>query len=172
MPTSIPKVFGIIHICYAVAGGVFSLMGVGMVFLLKAMAEQGGEEFKEMKPLVAAYDGMETYLYVDMSIKLVLAVILVAAGIGLLKRRAWSIKLSVFWAVSRVVIAVGMMLWGLGVSADFQEKLGSAQNAQQEQMQQITQGVGNVVGIVIICIYPVLTVIFLSKKKVRDAVRS
>jgi len=119
--------------------------------------------------MVDAYDGMLPYMYVDMGLKLVLAAMLLTAGIGLLKKRAWSIKLSVFWAVSRIIVAVGMLVWGLQVTAAFQDKLVPNQNQGQEQIQQISQGVGNVFGIIVLLVYPVVSLIFLTKKNVRDA---
>jgi len=57
---------------------------------------------------------------------------LLASGIGLLKRRVWAIKLSNFWAVFRLVAAVGMMIWGLAVMSNFQDQVRAAQNAQQQ----------------------------------------
>lgn len=78
-----------------------------------------------------------------------------------------------FWAVSRVLVAGGMLFWGMKVSVAFQEKLGPVQDGQQqEQMQQALQGVGNVMGIVILLVYPVVSLIFLTKKNVRDAMVS
>lgn len=169
VPTSLPKVFGVIHICYAALGGIVSLMGVAGMYMLRFLAEKGGDEFKEIQPLASAYDGMSIYMIVDAGIKVLFAVMLLAAGIGLLKRRAWSIKLSNFWSVSRIVTAVGMMMWGLAVMSGFQDQLQAGQNAQQQQIQQISQNVGNVLGIVMVCIYPIVSLVFLSKKRVKDA---
>ena len=73
------------------------------------------------------------------------------------------------WSISRVVAAIGMLLWGLSVTAEFQEKLAPVKDAQQEQIQQMSQSVGNVLGIVFILFYPVVSLIFLSKKSVRDS---
>jgi len=171
LPTPVPKVFGIIHICYAVLGAVISFFGLVAMVAMKVLAEKGGEEFKGMRPIIDAYGGMANYMYVDVALKLILAVMLLVAGIGLLKRKVWSIKLSVAWAVSQMLVAGGMLFWGLSVASEFQEKLGGAQSVDQEQFQQVSQGVGNVMGIIIILVYPVLTLIFLTKKNVRDAMR-
>jgi uncharacterized membrane protein YhaH (DUF805 family) len=176
MPVSagspIPKVFGIIHLCYAVLGVVFSFLGVAAMVGMKMLAEKGGDEFKEMKPLIDAWEGMASFMYVDVALKVILGLILFVAGVGLLKRKVWSVKLSVFWSVSRIVAAVGMLLWGMSVTASFQEKLAPVKDAQQEQIQQMSQSVGNVVGIVIILIYPVVSLVFLTRKSVRDALEA
>jgi len=169
VPTSLPKVFGIIHICYAALGGIVSLMGVAGMFFFQFLAQKGGEEFKEIRPIANAYDGMTSYVFVDAGVKVVLAVMLLVSGIGLLKRRAWAIKLSNFWSVSRLVVAVGMMIWGLAVMSDFQDQVTAGQNAQQQQFQRMGQNVGNVFGIIVVCIYPIVSLVFLSKKRVKDA---
>ena len=168
MPTALPKVFGIIHICYAVLGGLVACLGVLGVFAMKLLAEKGGDDFKEMQPIVDAYGGMETYMYVDAGLKLLLGVLLLAAGIGLVKRKAWGIKLSLTWAVSRIVVAAGMLFWGLRVASEFQDSLVISQDSEQVKFQEMTQGVGNVLGIVMVCVYPVICLIFLSRKNVRD----
>jgi len=167
--TPIPKVFGIIHICYAVFGMVFSFFGIVGIVLMRKFVANGGEEFKELGTVVNAWEGMTTYLYVDVALKLVLGVVLLVAGIGLLRKKAWSVKVSMVWSISRAVAAIGMLVWGLSVAAEFQEKLAPVKDAQQAQIQQVSQGVGNVLGIVFILIYPVVSLIFLSKKSVRDS---
>jgi uncharacterized membrane protein YhaH (DUF805 family) len=169
VPTSVPKVFGIIHICYASLGGIVTFMGVAGVYFIQFLAQKGGDEFKEIRPMANAYDGMTSYVLIDAGLSILLAVMLLVSGIGLLKRRAWAIKLSNFWSVSRIVAAVGMMIWGLAVMSDFQDQVTAGQNAQQQQLQQMGQNVGNVFGIIVVCIYPIVSLIFLSKKRVRDA---
>ena len=74
-----------------------------------------------------------------------------------------------FWAVARMVVAVGMVVLTLGPAREFQEKINQMEGGQQEQFQQMAQGVGNVMGIVFICIYPVLCLVFLTKKRVKNS---
>ncbi|NWK56149.1 hypothetical protein HW115_11055 [Verrucomicrobiaceae bacterium N1E253] len=169
--TSLPKVFGIIHICYAILGGIMSLVGIASLFFIRAMVEKGGEEFQQLQPMLDAFDGMKVYIYVDAGVKWILAVMLLVAGIGLLKRKAWAPKLSQVWAVVRIVLAIGMMVWGMFVTAHFQESMVELQNESQAGIHQLSQGVGNVMNIVFVCVYPVLCLIFLSKKVVRDAMK-
>lgn len=171
MPTSVPKVFGIIHICYAALGGCVALMGIAGVFFIQFLAQKGGDEFKEMRPIASAYDGLTSYVFIDAGVKILLAVMLLVAGIGLLKRQAWALKLSNIWSVARIVAAVGMMIWGLSEMSGFKDQLSAGKNAQQQRIQQTTQNVGNVVGIMMVCIYPIVSLVFLSKKRVKDAMR-
>ena len=168
MPTVVPKVFGIIHIVYACLGIVISLFGVVGMFLMKAMMGKMSEEMKEAQLFLDAYDKLMVYTFIDAGLKVILGVVLLAAGIGLLKKKLWAQKMSMFWAVARIVVAVGMVFLTLGATQEFQEAARQIGGDQQQDFQQAIQGVGNVMGVIFIGIYPVLCLVFLSKKKVKD----
>ncbi len=169
VPTAVPKVFGIINIVYACLGMMMGLVGVGAMFAMKAMMGRAGGEVKEAKMFVEAFDDLMIYSYIDAAFKVVLGLVLLAAGIGLLKKKMWGQRLCLFWAVGRMVVAVGMVLLTLRPTREFQEKVNQMGGEQQEQFQQMAQGVGSVMGIVFISIYPVLCLVFLTKKTVRDS---
>lgn len=169
VPTAVPKVFGIINIVYACLGMMTGLAGVAAMFAMKAMMGRAGGEVKEAKMFVEAFDDLMIYSYIDVAFKVVLGLVLLAAGIGLLKKKMWGQRLCLFWAVGRMVVAVGMVLLTLGPTREFQEKVNQMGGEQQEQFQQMAQGVGSVMGIVFISIYPVLCLVFLTKKTVRDS---
>lgn len=169
VPTSIPKVFGIIHIIYAVLGMLGALMGLAGMMLLKTLASKAGDDVQELDAMVEAFDEFAVYAYVDATLKIILGIVLLVAGIGLLKKKLWAQKASLFWAVTRIVVVVGLTIITLGPTQKFQEKVNQAGGAEQEQFQQMAQGMGNVIGVLFVCIYPVLCLIFLTKKNVRDA---
>lgn len=169
VPTSIPKVFGIIHIIYAVLGVLGALMGLAGMMLLKTLASKAGDDVQELDAMVEAFDEFAVYAYVDATLKIILGIVLLVAGIGLLKKKLWAQKASLFWAVTRIVVVVGLTIITLGPTQKFQEKVNQAGGAEQEQFQQMAQGMGNVIGVLFVCIYPVLCLIFLTKKNVRDA---
>lgn len=172
-PSSIPKVFGIIHICYAALGAVGALLGIVSILSMKLLASEMGGEIEGLRTMSEAYDGMAAYTYVDAGLKLALAILLLVSGVGLLKRRAWALKTSVCWAVSRIVIAVLMVVWQMQVMQDFQRKLGELQaqapEQGQEQLQQMGQNFGTVIGVIFLLVYPVICLIFLSRKSVRES---
>ncbi|MBK1829312.1 hypothetical protein JIN77_01110 [Verrucomicrobiaceae bacterium R5-34] len=175
-PTPVPKVFGIIHIVYACLGGIGALVAVGSVVMIKTLMAKVGGETEEVDVFLEAYQQMEVYTYIDAGLKLVLALLLLVAGIGLLKKRLWAQKLSVTWAVLRIVSAIVMTIVMMGPSREFQEKMGQVTENQpgaidQSQLQGTMQGVSSVVGIIFLCIYPILTLVFLSRKSVKDVLR-
>jgi hypothetical protein len=169
IPTAVPKVFGIINIVYACLGVMMGLASVGAMFAFKAMMRGAEGEVKEAKLIVEAFDDLMIYSYIDVAFKVVLGLVLLVAGIGLLKKKMWGQKMCLFWAIARMLVAVGMMVWTLGPTREFQEKINQVGGEQQEQIQQMAQGVGSVMSIVFICIYPVLCLVFLTKKKVKDS---
>ena len=169
IPTTVPKVFGIINIVYACLGMMMGLVSVGAMFAFKAVMSGAQGEVKEAKMFVEAFDDLMIYSYIDAVFKVVLGLVLLAAGIGLLKKKIWGQRLCLFWAIGRMVVAVGMLVLTLGPTREFQEKVNQMEGGQQEQFQQMAQGVGSVIGIVVVCIYPVLCLVFLTKKRVRDS---
>lgn len=170
--SSIPKVFGIIHIVYAAFGIILSLASVVALFAAKAFVGSLEGEGNEFDAMFDELGGLMIYIYMDAAVKVILGVVLLIAGIGLLKKKLWAKNLSVFWAVAWIVAAVGMTLLTMGPAREFNEKMSETGGSQQEQFQQALQGAGNIVGIIFVCIYPVLTMIFLTKKHVTDSLNS
>jgi len=170
--SSIPKVFGIIHIVYAALGIMLSLATVVALFAAKAFVGNLEGESNEFNAMFDELGGLMIYIYVDGAVKIILGVVLLIAGIGLLKKKLWAKNISVFWAVARIVAAVGMTILTMGPAREFQEKMSEAGGSQQEQFQLALQGAGNIIGVVLVCIYPVLTMIFLTKKHVTDSLKS
>lgn len=174
--TSIPKVFGIIHIVYACAGMISAVIGVGALLVMKVVLSKAGEELEEMNTILDAYNEMAIYTYIDAALKIVLGIFLLVAGVGLLKRKLWAQKASITWAIVRMVLIIGMTVATYGVSLEFQEKMGEISQNQpgqfdQSQFQASMQGIGSVFGVIMVCIYPVITIIFMSKKVVKDSLR-
>ncbi|BDS08403.1 hypothetical protein NT6N_34430 [Oceaniferula spumae] len=172
----IPKVFGIIHIVYAGLGAVGALFAIGSVFLMRAVMSKAGSGTEEVNTFLEAYNDMAIYSYIDAALKIVLAVMLLTAGIGLLKKKLWGQKLSVFWAVTRIISAIVMVVLTMGPAREFQEKMGEVTQSQaggvdQSQLQGTLQSVSGVMSIIMLCIYPVVSLIFLSRKSVKDVLK-
>lgn len=169
MPSSIPKVFGIIHIIYAGLGILTAAASVGAVAAMKAFIPEG--QAKELDTMLKAYESMANYAYVDVLIKVIFGIVLIVAGIGLLKKKSWSVGLSIFWSIARMVTMIVFTIVLAGPTKAFQEKVQAASSggAEMQEFQQMATGIGNIVGVVMVCIYPVLCIIFLSKKRVKQS---
>jgi len=169
----IPKVFGIIHIVYACIGMIGAIFAVGAFFVMKAVMQNLPEGSEGMEGFLNAYDKMAIYTYLDAGIKLLFGIMLLVAGIGLLKRKLWAQKLSISWAVLRMILAVVMVVLTYSANLALQEELAEISNnqASQNELQSILQGAGTILNILFISVYPVLTIIFLSKKSAKDMLK-
>ena len=174
VPTSIPKVFGIIHIVYACLGMIGAAFGVLGMVAMKAMAPHLGDEVEGLDGFFEAYEKMAVYTYIDSGLKVILGLVLLIAGIGLLKKKRWAQKLSVTWSVVRIVVGIGMTVFSYGVTLQFQQDIADFTQTNGDQVDQLglqssMQGVSSVMGVFVLSIYPVVSLILLSKKSVKDS---
>ena len=171
--TAIPKVFGIIHIIYALLGWLGAIISVVVFFGMTAVMSKLGEDSEELNTMLEGYNQMAIYTYIDAGIKVILGAVLLISGIGLLKKKLWAQKVSIFWAVTRVILVIVMTVITYGSSRELQDKMGEISQNQPGQMDQslqsAIQGGGAVMSIIMLSVYPVLCLIFLSKKSVKDA---
>ena len=72
-PSSVPKVFGIIHIIYAAIGGLVALLGLGggamAKTVFKTMEDQAREEGANLEPFTNALDGLMTVSMIQSSLR-------------------------------------------------------------------------------------------------------
>ena len=175
VPSSIPKVLGIIHIVYACLGMIGAAFGVlGMVVMKAIMAPDLGDEVEGLDVFFSAYDKMAMYSYIDAGIKVILGLVLLIAGIGLLKKKLWAQKLSVTWSVVRIIVGIGMTILSYGAALQFQQDIADSTQTNGDQMDQFglqssMQGVSSVMGVFVLSAYPVVSLILLSKKSVKDS---
>jgi hypothetical protein len=169
--STIPKVFGIINIVFAVLGSLGSLIGVVSVFGMGAMA--GVLEDKTFDKLADAMSIYKPYVIADAVFKVVLGVLLLVAGIKLVKYRVQGAKLTKIWAMIRIVWAVGFTVVSYGAMAEYQQAVSSMQNlggvsavAGQGQVVMIIQ---MVIGTAMVCVYPILSMIFLRREDVQKS---
>ncbi len=115
-----------------------------------------------------ALQGWSTWILISSALTVVIALILLVAGINLVRRRASGIKLGRVWAVLKMIFAVVGFFVGFVV--------------QQEQFRQMTQqnfpGGGNfyvvmavagvTIGVLWSSAYPVFLLIWFSRAKVKS----
>ena len=173
-PSKVAKVFGIIHLVYAAMGMMSAVSTVAMIFMLEKAVPMMGPAGKEVEMMVKLMKGMMSYAYLDMVVKLVFGVILLIAGIGLIKKKKWAAKLSVSWAVARVVAAIVMVLVMMGPTAKMTEKMAEMSGdiaSDSLQLQNQIGGIGDIFTVIMIAIYPIVCIVFLSKSSVKQALK-
>lgn len=176
-----PSVIGIIMIVlgslgvamYA-CGGVFTVL---MPALMGAAASSGAQS----DPILAAQtDVTQRYLVwnlVNSIVLLALGIMLLTAGIGLLRRRAWSVGLGRGWAIGRIAWTIPATYMGYRVAI---ETFAAMEKASQESGQPMPpffgvmmQGgsiVGSAVGAIFVCALPVFVLIWFARGRVRSEV--
>ena len=106
--TTWPKTLGIVSIIFGVLGVAKGLISIaGMPLLVNKLAET--EAYKEFlnSPLVQTW---KTTNYAYAVLAMVLGVLMLACGIGLVRRRTWSVKGLVGWAGLKVIIEAAFMV--------------------------------------------------------------
>lgn len=96
---------------------------------------------------------------------MILAVLLLMAGIQLLKRKAAGAKLSKIWAIIRLIIAVPLVYLTVTAQA---ELMFAINEVAPTSLARASNGVGIGLGIVVLCIYPLFTLIFMSQATVKN----
>ena len=178
MPPAVPsktaKVFGVIHICYAVLAIFSVVLSLGLLILFRTFFESLQVEMKELESIMNAMDGFIGHFYIGIIVQAVFAIMLLVAGIGLLKRKLWAQKLSIFWAVTRVIALIVVPIFSASASSELYDEINKAGEVSGQEMEgfvTMSQGIGLIMGVITYSIYPVLTIIFLMKRNVKNSLR-
>ncbi len=163
--SSVPKVMGILHIILAALGILLSITAFFSSKLMELMP-------KGITNLPEGYNELLeksiTYSYVDATVKIILGILLIIAGIKLLKYQSKGVKLSNIWAVIRIIWAVAIITFSYSNTVKMQQLL-MANNPELSSALKIGNTIGLVSGILIVCIYPILSLILLNKSSVRKS---
>lgn len=175
VPSSKPKVFGIIHIIYSVLGGLRSLVMISIFFLFPAfvgkMQEAADEEGLDLEALRQVWDILDDWIIIEGVICLVLSIVLLVAGIGLLKRKAWSRVTSIAWAVSRILLTIAGLIYMLPKTQQIQEMAESMEGQPMPGSSGMGQTLSDIPSIIMVIAYPVVTLIFMFGADMKNALK-
>ncbi len=180
-PSGWPKVIGVISIVLgslaAVGGCIGTVMQLSMG-ALKGFLEKVTPKGAGPDPL-ATWEAMERFAPWTMAVQLLLmavAILLLIAGIGLVRRRRWSIKAGVVWAVLKILAVVpNAVLTYVTVNAQMEAV------PKDPNMQQMPAGLFSMIGsfggiaaalwaLLWGWAYPVFILIWFSRRKIKDEV--
>ena len=168
-PATWPTVIGVISIVLGSGACLGGAWGFFAPQFMKMMADQMPQDQAE---LFSTMQGWTTWIFIRSALTVVIALVLLVAGIDLVRRRARGIKLGRVWAVLKMIFAVVGSYVGFFIQ---QEQL--RQMSQQISQQNLPIGgsffalmgvVGVVFGILWSCAYPVFLLIWFSRAKVRS----
>jgi uncharacterized membrane protein YhaH (DUF805 family) len=173
------KVFGIIHIIFG-ALGVMNMVG-GIVWLVFQEQIMGFSNAGEPEELIAAQEKMYRDLaptsWISIVISLIVSVLILRAGIALVKRRQSSVKLSNTYALASLVAkAVGALLFFVMVmpvvSGALDTMLGESIPAPDvKAVLAFIKGfmvLAGVLGPLMGAIYPLCSILMLNKPQVKE----
>ena len=171
-PSAWPKVIGIVIIVlasFSVLGGIWALL---MPFLMESLQAsmppaQRAQMATSMERTASAVMSMLLYM--------VLGGALFVTGIGLVRRRQWSIRFCRYWSFAKIVVVLGTsLLWFV----EYPENMRKMQEMQQASG---TSGmpvwsyeaigfVGLAFGLIWGCALPVFLLIWLGRRKINQEV--
>jgi len=171
---AILQVFGILHL---LAGGYGLLTGLWGVYMTIA-----GNPFSNMIPAGPARDAQEKMtqaiqpmVNINLGITLILVVLVLTAGIKLLRSRKDAVKVSNFYAIASLAgkVVGGVLVFIYVVPAQrqmIQDQLGSVDGVSSSVKtgMDVAMAFGAIGGILFTCIYPVLALILLNRRPVKD----
>jgi uncharacterized membrane protein YhaH (DUF805 family) len=177
------KVFGILHIIFAILGilsvlvmAVF-IFAVGPLFdwLAKETGSADPEAAEMMSMMGDLYQSQIPYYIGSTLVTAVLVVFLLRAGIALVKKRSQAARLSNLWAwltIAFVVINLPISIFYTfpaqrEMQAELESSMGGASTGTESLEQAIEIG-SLVLGFVASLVYPILALYFLKRKKVTD----
>jgi hypothetical protein len=119
-----PTVLGIIMIIFGAFGTIGSLFGVFAGKFMALLLTQTGNASAEalQSPLIQKWMQL-TSLFSGLGVAV--AILLLVAGIGLIKRRTWALKASTVWAGTKITLGVANLL----VNYVMQQKIAEAVSA-------------------------------------------
>jgi hypothetical protein len=170
------KVFGILHLVFAGIGAIGALWGlfialVGNPFL--KMIPESQQVGAQMEAQLAMQEKVMPMTVISSALSLVVTAIMITAGIRLLKKRRSGLKWSNLYASSSLaakgVNLILTLLIAVPATQEMSRRL-MAEAGTPGSMESAMSGVmvGSMIfGVVITCVYPLLTLILLNRPTVK-----
>jgi hypothetical protein len=159
-PTS-ATVFGILNIAFA-AYGVFGIIASAMMLF------SNGNSNNPVVKIMHENPGYLAWMKLTVPLGLIGCVVLLVAGIGLLKMKEWARKLSIGYAIYAILFGLaGSVVTFLYLVRPMIEQASHQHGPEAAGM--IGGAVGGLIGSCFGMIYPILTLVFLTRPKLRVA---
>ena len=156
--------FGILNIFFA----VFGVVGLAASMAMLAMPETTANPVVQIMRNNPAF---ATWMKISVPLGAVACIVLLAAGIGLLRMKEWGRKLSLAYAVYAIIAGLaGTLVTFIFVIRPLLEKAQTTQGP--EAAGAVGGAIGGSVGGCFSLIYPVLLLIFMTRPKLVAAFRS
>ena len=179
--SGIPKVFGILHLVFGGLGLVVGLFAIGSAMFSSQMQKMQFATYSDekrdqmMEAMQPVYDTQQWDL-ISSGFTIVLAVIMIVAGLKLVKYRRQGLKISNIYSALSVFHKLAVVAMVLLIKAPAMKEVGERlEQIGGEQSSAMSTMIGPftiIIGIasaVIMAIYPVLSYFLLNKKQSKDS---
>ncbi|MCK4660647.1 MAG: hypothetical protein KAV82_14085 [Phycisphaerae bacterium] len=168
--SSWPGVIGIIAIIF----GILATLGGIMGFLAPFILDKMGSALPDNSPrAIKLSEAQVSWVMISSSLTVILAVLLLVAGVGLLSRRRWAVKAAMVWAVLKMLYVVVVTMYNYNTLPQQIESI-SKQNPGAASMPagslETFAIVGLVVGLLWYWALPVFMLIWFRRKNIRDEI--
>jgi hypothetical protein len=165
--TKWPTVIGIIAIVFGVIGALFGFCGIFGALMPGAFQAFQPQEAMEVTQKWAIWSGVNSL------VSAAVAVLLLIAGIRLMKRHPGAPGLCRTWAVIKMVVALAVITIGWFVQQDMMASMSQARNIAQpmpDEMMRVMMFVGLVFSLLWAWALPVFMLIWFSRPKIKSEV--
>lgn len=129
------------------------------------------ESAKEHSVLQSAIDRFATIAMVDGTIRIILAVVLLIAGIHLLQQKISGVKFTKFWAITRMIVADPLALFTITAKAEVTrltaEAMANNSTVSDDHVTSSSMAIG--FGVIILSTYPIISLISLSRPSAKNS---
>jgi len=148
--SNVPKVFGILHVVFGTLCGLCCSIGL-FGNLIDSPGPSGNDEPDAIALVLLGLFAL-THL------------LLIIAGIGLLMYRSWGASLSIGYAIIAILLSLANM-----ATAIFSPDNPFTNSVRGDGAEMAGFGFGIILALVLLVAYPIITLIFMRKQNVKDA---
>ncbi len=161
--SSVPKVFGILHIIYGGFGIISSALAP---FASKTIKFNGLENNEQLKQLVENFaESTKMITYADAVVRFGLSVLIIMAGIQLLKYKKKGVQMTKIFYIIRIIALVAVTVAMRSHLVDYMDNISKLLNSPNILPSLPVQ---LIIGILMASIYPVIALIMLTRKNVQN----
>jgi hypothetical protein len=164
-PTSV-TVFGILNIVFSVWG----LFGVLFSALVMALGSAPGTFGGPAVAAMQSHPVLRVWTIASLPLGLMAAIVLFAAGIGLLLLKPWARVASIGYGIYAIIMAIAGIVLNVTITVPLMMQTSVA--GPGGEIAAVAGMVGAVFGGLISLIYPTLLIIFMTRQNVVDAFRA
>ncbi|MGJ8698279.1 MAG: hypothetical protein ACSHYF_18305 [Verrucomicrobiaceae bacterium] len=172
--SSAPKVFGILHLIYAAIGLIVGIANAASSIIVRKIYETLHSLVRDQNEAIgtahfeAALNKLIFISTIDGVFRIIMAILLFVTGIHLLQKKSSALKLNRIWAVTRIIAAVPLVIL-VGQAEQVLQTVMAGNIPPEGFSMGANSGLSSAFGIIILSVYPLISLIILSQQSVKNA---